>query len=158
MVYPNYGQNYQTPYNFQYIPTPMPYPAQLQQPMQQLPQNQSTVQSPQIAQFIWVQNKVAALAYQLRPGEKVLFMDSEAPYMYAREADQNGKPLPMVMYRLVEEHEDTEEPAQMPDMSAYVTRADIASIIAETVEKEVSQRISEITLKPATSSRKKGDE
>lgn len=132
--YMYYNPTYTQP---QYNPNPYQY----QQPQQPMPTTQTA----------WVQGEAAARAYQLNPGEKVFFMDSEEPYLYAREADATGKPLPMVKYKLVKVEEKTGE-----DLSQYVKVTDLNQMIATAVEEEVNRRMSEITLKPTT--RKKAEE
>lgn len=131
-MYGNYGV-----YPQQAVQTPV----YQQQPVQQTPQVH-------MSQMAWVQGESAARAYQLAPGEKVFFMDSEEPFLYAREADMNGKPLPMDKYKLVKVEE---QQAESVDMSQYVKVSDISDLISSAVEEEVNRRMSELTLKPATS-------
>lgn len=113
--------------------------------------NYQQMQQPQATQVIWVQGEAAARAYQLSPGERVFLMDSENPFMYAREADATGKPLKMKKIKLVE----VDDNAPDVDMSQYVKMSDISGMIASAVEDEVNRRMSEITLKPTSSRRAK---
>lgn len=120
------------------------YPYQQQQPQPQTVNNMTPM--------YWVQGEAAALSYQLKPNEKVFFMDIEKPLIYMREADQTGKPMPMIVKELTDPAPAVESVAKQPkvDLSEYVKADDVQRM----VEEEVSRRMSEISFKPTSSKRK----
>jgi hypothetical protein len=96
--------------------------------------------------FQWVQGEAAAKAFHVDPGQTVLLMDSDSPVLYLKSTDVSGRPTPMVVYDLVERKEQptTNQGASNIDLSEYVKRSDIESIIAESVSKAVDEKMSEI--------------
>ena len=121
-----YPTTYQTPqYNYPSLPTAVP-----------LIQNQNT--------FQWVQGEAGAKAYPVAAGNSVLLMDSESATIYWKSTDQNGRPLPLKTYDLVERVVDQTPPEDpKPDLSMFVKRDELSSEIAAAVEKEFSRRLSE---------------
>lgn len=79
---PNYQPTYQQNVGYQY-----------QKPTQNNEQTNT---------FQWVQGQSGAEAYLLGPNQKVILMDSDAPVIYYKSTDMNGRYLPMVTYDLVE--------------------------------------------------------
>ena len=118
-----------------YNPYMMPYNPQ---------QNQQQGQG-----IIWVQGRNSALSYPLGAGQSAILMDSDAPYVYKKEIGIDGKPLPLTVFRLVQEDEKQEKNDPMKD---YVKADQIDEIISEKVEDivrdEVERRLSEFSFKP----------
>ena len=98
-----------------------------------LPQNQNI---PQNNTFQWVQGRAGAEAYLVAPGGSVILMDSNAPVIYFKSADQNGRYLPMKTYDLVER--TTQVPSTNTegsiDTSSFVKRDEINDLVAKAVE------------------------
>ena len=131
---PYTGQSNQNYYGTRYpndYQTAMPMqPVQpVQQPMQQLQQG-----------FVWVQGEAGAKAYPVAAGGSVLLMDSEAPVLYMKSTDVNGRPLPIETYDLVKRVDVVQEPpkqisAKEIDLSEYAKRSDIEELVKEYVNK-----------------------
>ena len=138
--YPN--QNYQNPYYNLYGN----YNGSIQQPIQQQSvQSQQPIQPIQQSQgFQWVQGESAAKAFHVEPGQTVLLMDSDNPVLYFKSSDQSGRPIPMIVYDLVERKSSQSNNENNIDLSSYVKIDDLHGIIEETVEEIVSKRISEL--------------
>lgn len=140
--YPN--QSFQNPYysTYGYYNGNTQQAQQIQQPVQSQP-----VQSQQLAQqnqgFQWVQGEAAAKAFHVEPGQTVLLMDSDSPVLYFKSSDQSGRPIPMIIYDLVERKPNQSNDNNI-DMSAYVKIDELQGLIEETVEEIVSKRISEL--------------
>ena len=96
-----------------------------------IPQNQNA----QLNTFQWVQGQAGAEAYPVAPGASVILMDSNAPVIYYKSADQSGRYLPMKTYDLVERTEPVQGPneASSIDTSAFVKRDEIDSLVAKAV-------------------------
>lgn len=97
--------------------------------------SQPANQNGQLNTFQWVQGKAGAEAFLVAPGASVILMDSNAPVIYFKSADQNGRYLPMKTYDLVERTEPVQGPNEAPsiDTSAFVTRDEIDGLIAKAV-------------------------
>lgn len=107
---PNYQQNN----NFQY-----------QRPTQNTTQQNNT--------FQWVQGKAGAEAYLLGRSQTVILMDSDAPVIYYKSTDENGRYLPMKTYDLVERVESNTG-MDKPDTSSFVHRDEIQKLVNEAIE------------------------
>ena len=107
--------------------------------------------------FVWVQGEAGAKSYPVAPGNRVALFDSENPVVYIKSTDSTGRPSNMEIYDLVKRTEQTNATTETVDLSSYVTRDEIESILSALVSKEVDRAISEISLKPA-SKRKNGDD
>ena len=96
-----------------------------------IPQNQNA----QLNTFQWVQGQAGAEAYPVAPGASVILMDSNAPVIYFKSADQSGRYLPMKTYDLVERTESVQGPNETPsiDTSTFVKRDEIDSLVAKAV-------------------------
>lgn len=101
-------------------------------------------QQPPIQGIIWIQGRQAALAYPVGAGQSVILMDSDAPYVYKKETDQNGRPMPMETFKLVKEDAAQVEPLHESDLKGYVKADEIEDIVRE----EVERRLSELSFKP----------
>ena len=108
--------------------TPSPYY------FQNVPTQRSVVQN-QNNTFQWVQGQAGAEAYPVAPGASVILMDSNAPVIYYKSADQSGRYLPMKTYDLVERTEPVQGPNEAPsiDTSTFVKRDEIDSLVAKAV-------------------------
>lgn len=105
----------------------------------------------------WAIGEEGAKAYPVVPGNKVAIFDSTAPVVYIKEVGLDGKPLEMEIYDMVKREPVAPEPPKAEvDLSNYITRDEIATLIASSIKTEVDKAISEISLKP--SKRKKGDD
>ncbi len=95
-------------------------------------QNQN---SGQLNSFQWVQGQAGAEAFLVAPGASVILMDSNAPVIYFKSADQNGRYLPMKTYDLVERVPQVQGPsvADTIDTSSFVKRDEIDSLVAKAV-------------------------
>lgn len=122
--YPNYYQSYPAYPNYQ----------QYQQPMQQIP-NQI---------LAWVQNEDEARNYPLTAGNSIFLMNQNDNYIYAKSVDQLGKTT-FLKKRMVDETENSDKSI---DLSEYIRREEIESIIDEIVQREVERRVSQISFKP----------
>lgn len=125
------------------------------------PSNQFTaIPSPQTmanTSLIWVQGEAGAKSYPVAPGNRVALFDSENPVVYVKEVDIYGKPLEIKIYDLVERTSVAEKVPKEPkiDLSNYITRDEMIDSIASAVSQEVEKAISEISLKPTSSKKKK---
>lgn len=123
MAYPYQGFNQYSDSNYAgYFPSS--YRPTFTPPTQQ---NQNT--------FQWVQGQAGAEAYPVAPGASVILMDSNAPVIYYKSADQSGRYLPMKTYDLVERTEPVQGPNEAPsiDTSTFVKRDEIDGLIAKAV-------------------------
>lgn len=96
-------------------------------------QNQN---SGQLNSFQWVQGQAAAEAFLVAPGASVILMDSNAPVIYFKSADQNGRYLPMKTYDLVERAPQVQGPnaVEAIDTSSFVKRDEISGLISKAIE------------------------
>lgn len=88
--------------------------------------------------FQWVQGQAGAEAYLVAPGASVILMDSNAPVIYFKSADQNGRYLPMKTYDLVERAADVPEQKPKLDTSSFVKRDEIEKLIAAEVDRQLN--------------------
>lgn len=108
------------------------------QPMQAQPQMNS-MQQPQgeSGGIIWVQGEAGAKAYLVAPGCTVQLWDSENQTIYLKSADMSGMPSMRVLdytERGASSVQRKEEPPQ-PDMTQYITRDELESILAERLKR-----------------------
>jgi hypothetical protein len=106
--------------------------AQLQQAQRQ---NQRTV-------LDFVQGEASADVYPVQPGQEVILMDVDNPYVYRKARGTDNK-LEQHRYRL-ELDDKADETKPEIDLTGYVKADEIAQIVADAVEKKMS----EYTLKP----------
>lgn len=108
-----------------------------QQPVMQPMQQQ--MQSPQIPfqqpvdDRIWVQGESAATAYLVAANGFVRLWDSTQPVFYEKQADAQGKPLPMVIYDYKRRGDDPAQQVAVPD---YESRLEAIEKRLEAVEKK----------------------
>lgn len=91
--------------------------------------------------IVWITDENIARNYAVAPGNSVLFMNENEPYLYMKSADATGKPS-FRKSRLVDE-ETTDNKNE-----DYIKREEIEEIISNAVQKEVEKRMSEISFKP----------
>ena len=89
-----------------------------------------------------VQGEAAAVVYPVQPGQEVILFDIDNPYVYRKSRGLDNK-LEQQRFRLVEDVKDT-EPKVTVNMDEYVKVSEIAQIVADAVDKKMS----EYTLKP----------
>ena len=126
-----------SPYQPYVPPAPTFYPS-LTTPRSatQMPMQNNQNGSPNT--FQWVQGQAGAEAYLVAPGASVILMDSNAPVIYFKSADQNGRYLPMKTYDLVERVADVPEQKQQLDTSSFVKRDEIEKLIAAEVDRQLN--------------------
>lgn len=144
MVNPSYNPTYSGYYPGYYAP---PIQQGIQTPTQQQIQ---TVQNQILA---WVQSEDEAVNFPLNAGQSIFLMNQRDPYLYMKSVDQLGK-CTFIKKRLIDES-DTQEP--QIDLSSYIRREELESLISDKIQREVEKRVSEISFKP-TKTRRKDDE
>jgi hypothetical protein len=99
-------------------------------PQYQQPQQQSNG-------LIWVQGIEAMKSYPVAPGQSVLLMDSESNCFGIKTVDTSGMPLPLRVFDYKERTGQQTQPAPAPqvDTSAFITREEFESRIAEIIPK-----------------------
>jgi hypothetical protein len=99
-------------------------------PQYQQPQQQSNG-------LIWVQGIEAMKSYPVAPGQSVLLMDSESNCFGIKTVDTSGMPLPLRIFDYKERTGQQTQPSPSPqvDTSAFITREEFESRIAEIIPK-----------------------
>jgi len=115
------------------------YQNQLNQQYQQL-QNMQQQQQRMIVDF--VQGEASADVFPVNNGQRVFLFDIDNPYVYKKERDMNGT-LIKSKFLLVEQ-KDEDSAKEKVDLTEYVKADDVAQMIADAVDKKMS----EYTLKP----------
>lgn len=130
--------------NYQYYPGYQQYyPQPIQQP--------TAVQNQILA---WVQAEDEAVKFPLNAGQSIFLMNQSQPYLYMKSVDQLGKTT-FIKKRLVDES-DNQEPKI--DLSSYIRREELESLISDRIQREVERRVSEISFKPTKTRRKSDDD
>ena len=130
--YNPYANNYGN--GFTATPVNNGYPnMSFQRNSQLLQQNQNGAQN---NTFQWVQGQAGAEAYLVAPGASVILMDSNAPVIYFKSADNSGRYLPMKTYDLVERVPQVQgpNPVDTIDTKSFVKRDEITALVAKAVE------------------------
>ena len=130
--YNPYANNYGN--GFTATPVNNGYPnMSFQRNSQLLQQNQNGAQN---NTFQWVQGQAGAEAYLVAPGASVILMDSNAPVIYFKSADNSGRYLPMKTYDLVERVSQVQgpNPVDAIDTTSFVKRDEITALVAKAVE------------------------
>ena len=138
------GQNYQQPYP-QYYPTSYP---QYQQ--QILPSSQPMQQQQNQVLFAWVQSEEEGTKFPLSAGQSIFLMNQNDDYLYMKSIDQLGK-MTFIKKRLIDETDDKESKI---DLSGYIRKDELETLICEKIQEEVERRVSEISFKPTKAKRK----
>lgn len=98
---------------------------------------QKPVNNEQNNSFQWVQGKAGAEAYLLGRNQKVILMDSDAPVIYYKATDADGRYLPMKTYDLVE-RKDSNSRQESSDAKSFVYRDEIDDIVTKAIERYFS--------------------
>lgn len=85
-------------------------------------------QQPQSNGMTWVQGEAGANAYQVGTGQVAVLFDSTRDVFYVKSVDQYGKPNALEAYDF-KKHVEVAENATTPDMSQYVTKAELEEIL-----------------------------
>ena len=109
---------------------------QMNQPMNQM--NQQAANQPVLA---YVANRTAAELFNVMPGQTAILVDMDSPVIYRKERQADNTLLPLRVFDLVQHGE--KEPV-VADMNGYVRKEDLNKIIAE----EVDKRMSEVFTRP----------
>lgn len=135
--YPQY-QAY-PPYYGQPVPDQLTQLRQNQFQQQPIMTAMQQAQGPQMAfqqpvdDRIWVQGESAATAYLVTANGFVRLWDSTQPVFYEKQADAQGKPLPMVIYDYKRRGDDPSQQVTVPD---YESRLEAIEKRLEAVEKK----------------------
>jgi hypothetical protein len=92
----------------------------------------------------YVANRTAADLFNVNPGQAAILIDMDMPMVYKKSRGADGKLIPLEVYDLVP-HKEVVEPVQTVNLDGYVKYADIDRIVAE----EVDRRITEAFSKPS---------
>ncbi len=138
---PNYNNGYQ--YQPQPQPMnnpPMPMPNYGGQSYQAQPQQMQT-------SIAFINGQIEARAYPVAPGNRVYLFDTDGRTYYVKGVDFNGMPLPFKVYDYTETVEQQyqaqsyasgAENQQTVDLSGYIRRDEVESMIANEVEKRLA--------------------
>lgn len=96
----------------------------------------------------FVQGRAAAEVFAVNAGEEAILIDMDNPFVYRKARGFDNKLEPMQIFDLVPHVENTEQQPQI-NLDGYVKIEQVEDMIKEEVEKKMS----EITLKPATTKR-----
>ena len=122
---------------------------------------QPTMQNPQLqpsSNIMYVDGINVARMYPLAPNTEGAFFDSvKEDILYRKSVDQNGRPSRLRIFKLVEIDESEINGSATPkiDLSNYITRDEIETLIASSTQAAVDKAISEISLKPTSTKKKK---
>ena len=116
------------------------YQNQLNQQYQQL---QNMQQANQRTILDRVQGEAMADVYPVNAGQEVILFDMDNPFVYHKVRGNDNK-LVQKRFRLVEDEKQNEVSQPQIDLSGYVREEEISQIVADAVEKKMS----EYTLKP----------
>lgn len=139
MAYPAYQYPGYQPYYSQPVPDQLAQIRQQQMQQQMIQQAQMPAQPVPLMQpgpvddRIWVQGESAATAYLVTANGFVRLWDSTAPVFYEKQADSQGKPLPMVVYDYKRRGDDPAPVAPVPD---YESRLEAIEKRLDAVEKK----------------------
>jgi hypothetical protein len=136
-TYPQYYQGYPN------------YP-QYNQPNQIMQQPVQPIQNQILA---WVQSEEEATKFPLSAGQSIFLMNSNENYLYMKAVDQLGKTT-FIKKRLVDESDNQENKI---DLSGYIRREELGTLITDIIQKEVEKRVSEISFKPTKTRRKSSE-
>lgn len=128
-------------YGNQYATNPDYYSQMQNQIQQQQAQLQQMQQQQQRMIVDFVQGEASADVFPVNNGQRVFLFDIDNPYVYKKERDMNGT-LIKSKFLLVEQKEEPEK--EKVDLTEYVKADDVAQMIADAVDKKMS----EYTLKP----------
>lgn len=139
------GQSYQPQYYPNYNGY-QPYPQSVIQQPSQIVQNQI---------LTWVQSEEDAIKYPLSAGQSIFLMNQNEDYLYMKSVDQLGKTT-FIKKKLIEESQPKDNEKKV-DLSPYVRKEEIDSIIKDIIQQEIDKRVSEMSFK-ATKTKRKAEE
>ena len=93
---------------------------------------QERVQAPVQPVLSYVANRTAADLFNVNPGQSAILIDMDMPMIYKKSRSGDGKLLPLEVYDLVL-HKEAET------MEGYVKYEDIDRIVAQEVDKRISE-------------------
>ena len=88
----------------------------------------------------YVANRTAADLFNVNFGQSAILVDMDAPFVYRKARGTDGKLLPLEVYDLVKHEEKPVTPAV--NLEGYVRYEDIDRIVAEEVEKRITEAFS----------------
>lgn len=134
------GQTYQPQY-YQNYAGYQTYPQTvIQQPAQTI-QNQI---------LVWVQSEEEATKYPLSAGQSIFLMNQNENYLYMKSVDQLGKTT-FIKKRLEDESDNKDIDV---DLSPYIRKEEVESIIKDIIQKEIEKRVSEMSFKATKTKRR----
>lgn len=134
--YGGYGSmrgGYPQPQQYPTYPQPQQYPT-YPQPQPVLQSTAPTPPPPTQNSIQWVQGEAGAKAYDVKPGQTVLLMDSETNVFYIKSVDINGMPLPLEIYDYTKRTaRNNSTPPELPqiDLSGFVTKEEFEKRLSE---------------------------
>ena len=85
----------------------------------------------------YVANRTAADLFNVNFGQSAILVDMDAPFVYRKARGTDGKLLPLEIYDLVKHEEKA--PVSAVNLDGYVRYEDIDRIVAEEVEKRITE-------------------
>lgn len=114
------------------------YMPQMQPQMQAMPDQLTQLRQAHPQPYngiVWVQGEAAAKSYAVPFGASVPLFDTEGDVFYIKSVDASGMPLPIRIFKYTEivpqTAQEASASAQSVDMSKYLTREQLAEILAE---------------------------
>ena len=89
----------------------------------------------------YVANRTAADLFNVNPGQAAILIDMDMPMVYKKSRGSDGKLIPLEVYDLVP-HKEVVEAHQTVNLDGYVKYADIDRIVAEEVDKRITEAFS----------------
>lgn len=129
------------------------YINQMQMQQQQLNQQIQSMQQMQRTVIDRVQGEASADIYPVQPGQEVILFDIDNPFVYRKFRGMDNK-LEQQRFRLVEDKKEPDKEPEPIDLSGFVRADEIVQIVADAVERKMS----EYTLKPTKTSKKQSEE
>ena len=114
-----------------------------QERMMQAPQQSNVIVQPILS---YVANRTAADLFNVNPGQDAILIDMDSPFVYKKARGTDGKLMPLEVYDLVP-HKEAPIPAQTVNLDGYVRYEDIDRIVAEEVDKRITEAFSKPTKK-----------
>lgn len=98
-------------------------------------------QAPQQPILSYVANRTAADLFNVNPGQEAVLIDMDMPYVYKKARGADGKLMPVEVYDLVPHVEPVVQTPQI-SLEGYVKYEDIDRIVAEEVDKRITEAFS----------------
>lgn len=97
--------------------------------------------APQQPILSYVANRTAADLFNVNPGQEAVLIDMDMPYVYKKARGADGKLMPVEVYDLVPHVEPVVQTPQI-SLEGYVKYEDIDRIVAEEVDKRITEAFS----------------